>query len=325
VIGRVEGPDKGELLDVIIVTYNSAKEISQCLAAARHALVGIDARIYVIDNNSSDGTVGVAVKSGAEIVVNERNEGFSKACNMGLSRGRGKFTLFLNPDCILHMDALRSMLTFLLQQPDYVAVGPRIESAEGDVSRAAARRLPSLWGQCCQLLWLDRIFDGSRLFASTYYQPWAYADERDVECLSGAALMCRSDVLRTLGGLDERVPLYLDDIDLCARLHRYGRLRYIASASAVHYQNRSGRQHGRKVIQIVSLEARRVYFETHHGVGAAAIFRLIVAVSGFVWIAITPLAFLCGRGEWGRRSAVRGRSFLEWAFARAGRKVVLPG
>src|SRR5436305_1008045 len=68
-----------------------------------------------------------------------------------------------------------------------------------------------------------------------YYAPWAGTTDRDVECLLGAAMLCRTNQVRALGGFDESVPLYLDDMDLCKRLGQLGRLRYISRAPLLHH------------------------------------------------------------------------------------------
>src|SRR5438874_9906532 len=110
------------------------------------------------------------------------------------------------------------MLRQLESDNHCVAVGPRLVNPDGRTWRVSARRLPTLWTEFCDFTTLDRLFDRSRLFARKWYAPWNYDSDRNVECLSGAALLGRTAEVRLLGGFDESVPLYLDDMDLCRRL-----------------------------------------------------------------------------------------------------------
>ena len=86
-------------VSIVIVTYNSASSIGECLRSAQ-AQEGIQSEIVVVDNASSDQTAN-AVRSAAgnnTLIENRENTGFARACNQGATASRGRFVYFLNPD-----------------------------------------------------------------------------------------------------------------------------------------------------------------------------------------------------------------------------------
>ncbi len=302
----------------LVVTYNSEATILGCLLSL--AECGPNHQVVVIDNASTDRTLarieGAGIK--CEIIRNKKNAGFSVACNQGLAKASHEFTLFLNPDAVLLPDSAGTLLSFLVANPDYVGAGPYIHGDDGTVQRACARRHLSLWSATCQLLWLDQLWRHSRLFSRRYYQPFDYDRPVQVECISGAAMMCRTDGVRTVGGFDETVPLYLDDIDLCRKLGRVGKIGFVPTARVEHVHNVSGRQIGDRAVRSLSLEASYVYLRKHAGVMAAVTYRGIVLLASVqAWIA-AMLMYAGHRYATASRLYVRASCFLIWVVSGAG-------
>src|SRR2546422_6732071 len=221
------------VISILIVSFNTAPELVACLESLGRCAAALPHEIIVVDNGSSDGSVEAVHKRfpAVQLVTNQENLGFSKASNQALPLARGEYVLFLNPDSEMHPGTLERMLAELAGFPERAAVGPRVRKQHEFISPNCARRLPTLWTELSNLLWLDRIFPRSRIMAWKYYAPWAGTTDRDVEYLLGAAMLCRTEQVRALGGFDESVPLYLDDMrseehtsELQSRLHLVCRL-----------------------------------------------------------------------------------------------------
>ncbi|PYU65482.1 MAG: hypothetical protein DMG49_24125, partial [Acidobacteria bacterium] len=105
----------------IVVTYNSAGQITACLEALRNE--GGWQRI-VVDNASQDDTVERAHKAdpAASVLTNAKNIGFAAAANKGARLASGRILLFLNPDAIAQPGALDA-LSKELEQEGVGAVG----------------------------------------------------------------------------------------------------------------------------------------------------------------------------------------------------------
>ena len=104
-------------LSVIIVSYNVKYFLEQCLHSVEKASEHIAAEIFVVDNNSADGSVQMVAEKfpDVKLIANTVNLGFAKANNQAIRLASGRYILLLNPDtlvqedtfikCIEHMDA----------------------------------------------------------------------------------------------------------------------------------------------------------------------------------------------------------------------------
>src|SRR5256886_9910024 len=124
------------------------------------------------------------------------------------------------------------------------------------------------------------MFPRSRLLAWKYYAGWDGTTDRDVECLLGAAMLCRTAQVRALGGFDESVPLYLDDMDLCKRLGALGRLRYLSGVPLLHHYSVSTRKQPTALMKRLGPQATYRYFVKHRGPGDARGYAAILAAVG---------------------------------------------
>jgi GT2 family glycosyltransferase len=304
------------VISILIVNFNTAPELVACLESIARCAAAIPHQIIVVDNGSSDGSV-TAVRTrfpAVQLVSNQENLGFPKANNQALPLVRGEYVFFLNPDSELQPGTLERMVAGLAGFPERAAVGPRVRKRDEFYSRNCARRLPTLWTEFCDLMWLHLIFPRSRLFASKYYPPWDGTTDRDVECLLGAAMLCRTEQLRALGGFDESVPLYLDDMDLCKRLGELGRLRYVTGATVLHHYSVSTRKQPSALMKRLGLQATYRYFVKHRGPAYARAYVTIVAGAGIAAFALGFVRLLGGSLRKARRRWDEARVFVDWAW-----------
>jgi len=207
-------------IDVIVVTYNSAAEVAPCLAAVRGS-AHVE-RLIVVDNASSDGSVGAARRVGADLVLeNERNVGFARAVNRGLEACAAEYMLLLNPDAVVTADTLSALVECLVKDEAVAMAGPLLVTPDGKVI-VGGRRFSTAANR---LLW-HLPLPGRPLWSTPEYgAEFGGPTPRHpvpVDYLWGAALLCRSSFLREIGGLDERFFLYSEDEDLGRRARQLG-------------------------------------------------------------------------------------------------------
>jgi GT2 family glycosyltransferase len=304
------------VISIVLVSFNTAHELVACLESIERCAAAIPHEIIVVDNGSTDGSVEAVRRRfpSVQLVANQENLGFAKANNQALPLVRGEYILFLNPDSELQPGTLERMLAELGGFPERAAVGPRVRKREEFISRTCARRLPTLWTELCDLLWLDRIFPRSRILAWKYYPGWDGTTDRDVECLLGAAMLCRTEQVRTLGGFDESVPLYLDDMDLCKRLGDLGRLRYVSGAVVLHHYSVSTKKQPSPLIKRLGLQATYRYFVKHRGQAYARAYVAVVALVGIVAYPLGFVRLLGGSLRKARRRWDEARVLVDWAW-----------
>lgn len=212
-------------LDVVVVTWNSALQLPAALRALPEW-----GRVIVVDNGSVDQSIEVARAAGAFVVQVPRNIGFPAAVNRGLAEVTATNVLLLNPDLVVDPQAVERCLHVLHSSPEVGLVGPATTLPDGRPEPAAARRDRRGWHVLLESLGvvhLDRRFDRQMVHDRRR--------DRDVDAVNGAFMLTRTELLRSLGGLDETVFMYLEDADICRRVRDAGyRVRFVANAHAVH-------------------------------------------------------------------------------------------
>jgi hypothetical protein len=212
-------------VDAVIVTWNSAPDLPECLAA----LPG-NVRPIVVDNGSADDSTAVAEQAGATVVALGENRGFPAAVNVGLAEVTSDLTLLLNPDVVVGVGTVERCCDVLLGEPTIGLVGPNTVRSDGRPEPPAARHDRSALQILLETLGLTRLHP--------WFERQTIRDrsmDQDVDAVNGAFMLLRTALLRSLGGLDETVFMYLEDGDLCRRVRDAGyRVRFVADAPAVH-------------------------------------------------------------------------------------------
>ncbi len=270
-------------LSIIIVSWNTRELLRACLATIPLPRVGDEWEVLVVDNNSSDGSADMVRREFPSVSVIEArsNLGFARANNLALAQARGRHVLFLNSDTeIVDASTVSRLVAQLEINPSLGAVGPRLVLPMGGVQFVCARDFPTLWNQFCEAVFLSHVFRGSRLFSGIELFHWDHLDSRSVECLSGAALMVRGELVRTLGGFDDQFFMYSEDVDLCWRIKEEGySVAYLADTEILHHAGGSSRKRGAEFFAAVMLrESRYRFFLKHRGTKVALLFRVIVAL-----------------------------------------------
>jgi GT2 family glycosyltransferase len=226
-------------VDVVIVVYGNAATIEGTVAAVSSLP---DVESVVVVDHGTDGSGRPARRAGALVVEDPTNPGFGAGVNHGATLGRSPFLLLLNPDAELEPGALRAGLTALADDPGAAAVeGVTVTGSTGELERAGGKELGplDLVGRAVgarRLLSFRLVAALAARVPALLHQIERGTDEiRDVETLSGAAMLVRRDAFEAVGGFDERFFLYGEDLDLCRRLRARGwRLLYLPVPWAVH-------------------------------------------------------------------------------------------
>lgn len=223
-------------ITAVIVNYNSGFWLARCLTALRKSPVD---ELIVIDNGSSDQSLDcMQAENNANIslVVNPHNPGYASACNQGLELAAGDFVLFMNPDCELLDNALKSLAVALQENSKAILAGPWIINQQGKVQRATLRRLPTFKSSMNEFL-RPSSPDGVEL--SDLVKPEGV---QLAEAVSGACMLVRSSLLHQLGGFDANYRLHCEDLDLMRRAALAGyAVLLVPDALVIHQQGVSSR------------------------------------------------------------------------------------
>ncbi len=275
-------------VSVVVVSFNTKEKLRRCLAAIEPAH-----EVIVVDNGSQDGSADRVAEEfpHVRLVRNAANLGFGAANNQGSALATRTNTLFLNSDAYAEPGAI-DRLALEMERDGVVAAGGRLLNPDGSLQNSSSNAL-TLWAVFCEQTWLEKLFPHSRLF-SPYWNSWRFEHAADVEQVMGACLMVRTRA----AGFDERFFLYVEDTDLCHRLRKLGRIRYVPEARFTHDLGSSTAVRWLAVARYN--RGKELYFLLHHGRGASACCFLLNRLGAALRLAVWGLATLLSLGIWGR-------------------------
>lgn len=255
-------------LSVIIVNYNVKYFLEQCLCSVLKACNELEAEIFVVDNNSSDGSREWLEPKFPSVNFkwNSTNDGFGKASNSVLKEAKGQYILFLNPDTIVAEDSFRQCLSFFSTHPRCGALGVRMVDGGGRFLPESKRSLPSAKFSFFKMSGLTKLFPTSKLFAGYYAGHLPVHQSHAVDVLSGAFMMLHKKAVAATGGFDEAFFMYGEDVDLSYRVKRAGLENwYFAGTSVIHFKGESTQklspEYGRNFYGAMACFIRKHYRE----------------------------------------------------------------
>jgi GT2 family glycosyltransferase len=249
-------------VSVVIVSYNTRDVLRACLAA----LLRSETRpleIFVVDNGSQDGSVGMVQREFPAVtaIANIDNRGFAAANNLALVRTQGTHVLLLNPDCFVRPDTIGCLMAFLDAHAEVGIVGPMVLNGDGTL-QSCGYRYPSLTGEIRQSKNIGRLL---RWALGPEPEPFAPDEPHDVEWVDGCCLMIRRATLERIGPLDEQYFLYAEELDWCRSALRAGyRIAVCPSGVAVHLRGTSSEQVRDSSLALL-VETKLRYFRKHDG------------------------------------------------------------
>jgi GT2 family glycosyltransferase len=229
-------------LSVIIVNYNVRAYLEQCLRAVVEAMKGIDGDVFVVDNQSTDGSVEMvqAKFPGVRLIANQVNVGFSRANNQAIRESTAEYVVLLNPDTVVGEDVFEKVLAFMDAHPKAGGLGVRMIDGTGRFLPESKRGLPTPSVAFYKIIGLTRLFPRSKVFGRYHLGHLAEDRAAPIEILSGACMFMRKRTLDEVGLLDESFFMYGEDIDLSYRITLGGYENwYFPQAHIIHYKGES--------------------------------------------------------------------------------------
>ena len=265
-------------LSIVIVNYNVKYFLEQCLHSVRKAVTGIDAEIFVVDNNSVDGSVDMLNQKFPEVklIANKENAGFAKANNQAIKKSSGEYVLLLNPDTVVEDNTFAKVIQFMDDHADAGGLGVKMVDGKGNFLPESKRGLPTPAVAFYKVFGFSRLFPKSKIFGK-YHLGYLDKDKiHEVDILSGAFMLLRKSVLDKTGLLDETFFMYGEDIDLSYRIIKAGyKNYYFPKTRIIHYKGESTKK-GSVNYVVVFYKAMIIFAGKHFSAKNARIFSLLI-------------------------------------------------
>ena len=167
-------------ITAVITSFRSENKILNCIKS-----LGRDLKIIVIEN-SNDKNLKTKLEeenSNLECILSEKNLGYAKGNNLGLSLVKTQYALIINPDAEVQRKALDNFFLAARENPNFAIIGPYIQETKNNISS-------------------EEIKKGSY----------------PVQSVKGFAMFLNLKEFEDLGFFDENFFIYFEEIDLCKRL-----------------------------------------------------------------------------------------------------------
>lgn len=271
-------------LSVVIVNYNVKYFLEQCLHSVMKAIDGLDAEIFVVDNNSVDGSIRMLREKFPHVTLieNKDNKGYSKANNQAIRKAKGNYILLLNPDTIVEDDTLVKCVRFMEDHPDAGGLGVKMIDGKGKFLPESKRGLPSPSVAFFKIFGFSALFPRSRVF-NRYHLGYLDKDKtHPVDVLSGAFMMLRKKVIDEAGMLDEDFFMYGEDIDLSYRITKAGyRNYYYPGTRIIHYKGESTKKSSLNYV-FMFYNAMIVFAKKHFSKENARILSTLINIAIYI-------------------------------------------
>ena len=288
---------------VIIVNYNVTFFLEQCLNSVARAMEQEPAEVWVVDNNSVDGSVEMVAEKfpWVKLIANKDNKGFSKANNQAMLLSQCKYQLLLNPDTVVEEDTLKKVVDYMDEHPDVGGLGVRMVDGKGKFLPESKRGLPTPAVAFYKIFGISRIFPRSKRFGRYHLGNLSEFETNEIEILSGAFMLMRKEALDKVGLLDEDFFMYGEDIDLSYRIIKGGYKNvYFPETRIIHYKGESTKKSSVNYV-FVFYRAMVIFARKHFSqknaklfsflINSAIYFRASLAIaSRFIKKSMLPLA-----------------------------------
>lgn len=274
-------------LSIIIVSWNTKDLLRQCLESVirstdygRRTTAGesttdyrlpttVDSRlkavdgieVIVVDNASSDGSCEMMEeefikkdKIEIKLIINKENLGFAKGNNIGLKEAKGEYIMLLNSDTVIKPLAIEKLVKFLDGNPKIGIVGPKLLNSDGS-AQANCGRFPDL--KVAAVMLFKEHFGGSDYVRSSP------KSSGTVDWLMGAAIMVRREVFEKVGGLDEEIFLYMEEVEWFYRTRLKGFSTYFFNEAEITHLGRGSSKSGKKEPILHIYRGLKHYYKKH--------------------------------------------------------------
>jgi GT2 family glycosyltransferase len=191
------------------------------------------------------------------------------------------------------------MFSFLESSAGYGATGCKLIYTDGKIQYTCASTFPTPFRELSFLFLLNRIFPQSKSLSARELDYWDHMDSREVDCLSGACIMAKSELIVKLGGFDEKLFMYAEDLDLCYRILKEGfNMYYLSTEVIIHYEGASSRQKSNMhFATLLQMESNYYFMRKNYGEFRAKCFRVAIFAGSLFRVLITAPLFIavnCG-------------------------------
>jgi GT2 family glycosyltransferase len=256
-------------LSIIIVSWNVKEKLRENLKALYESKTDFAFDVYVVDNNSEDGTDEMVKNEFPQtyLVENNVNFGFGRANNQVLRQIETKYALLLNPDMKVKLDTLQKQIDWMEKNPQAAVASCRLIDEKGDTIKHV-RRFPKFLDQAAIVLKIPHLFPN--VLKKYIREDFDYEKAQKVDSVRGGFFMINLEkikdlkmyLIRTLPEFDDRYFLWFEEVDYCQQIYKSGgEVWYAPDAECIDFIGQSFNQLPRGQAQKYFQDSMLKYFK----------------------------------------------------------------
>ena len=266
-------------ISIIIVNWNTKEYISSCLKSI-YQNCSLNYEIIVIDNNSIDDSVFYLKKYFPKIrlIQNKKNYGYAKANNQGVKLAKNEFVVILNPDTQIKKNTLGGLVKFYKSHQGVGAVVPKLLNPDGSIQYYYHRKLPTLKNQVASFIYNYTPFKKFRWSQELFLLDQKFENDTKIEQAAGICILTTKSAIQKIGYLyDEKLPIFLNDVDFSYRLKKLNfDIFLVADSHLVHHRSSSTNKLDPYTLRQEVLLSTIYYFRKNNGFMVYALTKIIL-------------------------------------------------
>ena len=235
------------MLSIIVVHYRTPELLRLCLKNLKNVITkdGLETEVIVVDSGTTNTSKNLVLSEFPEFkhLPFKENLGFAKGVNQGINNSKGDFILITQPDVVITEKNIEPLINYLKENPGVGLIGPRLLNFDGTDQRSFFK-FPKL-----VTLAYRRTFLKNLPFAKKELLRFEYSDKLtnnpglepfEVDWLLGAVLITTRKAIEKVGGMDEKIFMYFEDVDWARRFWQNGyRVIYYPKVAMYHWLMRA--------------------------------------------------------------------------------------
>ncbi len=275
-------------LSIIILSYNTWKITRDCLFSIKDSLKTsrLKTEIIVIDNNSTDGSAEKLQKlkkhfqnPKLNVYALKKNLGYAKGNNFAVEKASSENILLLNSDVLIQNNAIEKLYSFFLKNhKKYQFIGPKLLNPDLTNQHSAGYyySLPVVFAA---------LFLKADSLGITRFSP---SKQKEVDWVSGAAFITKKKYYQKIGGFDENIFMYFDEIDFFLRARKQGfKILFFPDAKIIHLESASSKSRIKRTFPILQFFKGLIYlYKKHHSKYQLELVKIMIRIKAEVSLLI---------------------------------------
>lgn len=264
-------------LSIVILNYQTFELTKNTIDSVLKYNYPFSYEILLVDNASGDDSLSKLkdyFKDKVKFIASAENNGFAAGNNQALAIAEGRYILLLNSDTVVWENTLENIYNYMEEHNDVGACGCRVLLENGELDKACKRSFPNVKNSFFKLFHIPTNSKDANYYLDSLPDDEIY----EIDCLTGAFMFIKSEVLDKVGFLDESFFMYGEDIDLCFRIKNAGwKIVYYGKSKITHFKGGSSKKQRPKLIYEF-YHAMYIYYKKHYANESSFIVNIVVYI-----------------------------------------------